>query len=766
MHVTIDFETRSRADLKKVGAYKYAEDPSTSVLCLAWSYSNSDDAFLWHPAFPDARPTKVSVEAIGRAGKPVKRRVVPPELACYEDGIPEEGRDDLAQLFGFILGGGEVHAHNAFFERCIWKLVCVARYGWTPVADPQWRCTAALAASYALPRKLETVAKVLRLPQQKSMEGNRTMLKLSKPAKPTIKHPDREWHNVVQDFLEVFEYCRRDVVVEKAVGASLRPLIPIELETWQLDQEMNERGVLIDRALVEAGVKAVEEEVAEANTQLCELTSGVVNTISQVGELQSWLESNGCPIPNLQMQTIDDWLAGLGPPVPEECRRALMLRRGASRASTKKYASILARVSKDGRVRDLLRYHGASTGRWAGSGIQIQNFPRGNLPSLLGFSREGLSSFVARNGPLMEFFCEEVSSKDRETLRFLYDDPMELLSWILRGAIIAPPGHDLIAADYSAIEACGTLWLADQSDMLDVIRASNRGEGPKLYAVMAGDIYNVDPRTIRKDTIEYLVGKQAVLGLGYQMGAPKFQETCAGYGIRIALDDREALLDAGFEAEVREADAAHEKAADRKVAHAALAAELVPNTITAVRVVAAYRAKNHKVKQLWYDLERAAIEAVRRGNGGEPVSVAAVKFAVRGRFLHCRLPSGRMLSYYNPRLRDEPAPWDENQMLSRLFFEGENSQTRQWCEQKAYGGFLLENIVQALCRDLMRDAMLRLARGGVYRPVMTVHDEIVAEVPEGVGDLAEFEKLVSETEPWAAGLPVVAEGWRGRRYRK
>ena len=766
MHVTIDFETRSRADLKKVGSYKYAADPSTSVLCLAWSYSTSDDTCLWHPAFPDARPAKVSAVVEGRGGRPVNRRIIPPELECYADGIPEEGRDDLARLFGFILSRGEVHAHNAFFERCIWRLVCVDRYGWPGVDDSQWRCTAALAASYALPRKLESVAKVLRLPQQKSMEGNRTMLKLSKPAAPTKREPDRQWHNIVQDFLTTFDYCRQDVVVEKAVGGALRPLPPVELATWQLDQEMNECGVLIDRKLVERAVDMVAEEVEDANKQLSALTSGAVDTIGQIAELQSWLEANGCPIPNLQMQTIDDWLAGLGPPIPEDCRRALELRRGASRASTKKYATTLARLSEDDRVRDLLRYHGASTGRWAGAGIQPQNYPKGNLPSLLGFGKEGLRDFIGRNGPLMEFFCNEVIGKDREILRILYGDPMELLSWILRGTIIAPPGCDLIAADYAAIEACGTLWMADQQDMLDVLRASHRGEGPKLYAVMAGKIYHIDPKTVSKDSVEYFVGKQATLGLGYQMGALKFKVTCAGYGVHIALDDREALLDAGFEEQVRKADSWYEKAADRKQAHAVLVSELIPNAVTAGKVVATYRAENHRVKQLWYDLERAAIEAVRRGPGGEPVSAARVKFGMRGRFLHCRLPSGRLISYYNPKLREEPPPWDETQMLTRLFFEGENSQTRQWCEQKAYGGFLLENIVQALCRDLMRDAMLRLKAGGVYRPVLTVHDEIVAEVPEGVGDLTEFEALLTETEPWAAGFPVAAEGWRGKRYRK
>jgi DNA polymerase len=766
MYVTIDFETRSKADIRKVGSYKYAADPSTAVLCLAWSYSWSEDVFLWHPAFPEARPSLVSMEVLGRGGKMVRRRVVPPELVKYEHGLPEEGQGDLAQLFDFIRKGGEVHAHNAFFERCIWKLVCVARYGWTQVQDHQWRCTSALAASYALPRKLEAVAKVLRLPVQKSMEGNRTMLKLSKPAAPTKSNPEREWHNVTQDFLTTFAYCKQDVIVEKAVAVALRPLPPIELETWQLDQRMNEYGVRIDRALVARAVDMVAGEVDDANEELGMLTGGVVSSVAQIDELRIWLEAHGCPIPNLQMQTIDDWLADKGPPISDDCRRALELRRGASRASTKKYASILARICEDDRVRDLLRYHGASTGRWAGAGIQPQNFPRGDLPSLLGFSKEGLRAFIKRNGPLMEFFCTEVLNKSREDLRLLYDDPMVLLSWILRGVIIAPEGADLIAADYAAVEARGVLWMADQQDMLDVLTASDRGEGPKLYAVMAGDIYHVDPWSISKESAEYLVGKQAILGLGYQMGPPKFKDTCAGYGIHIALDAREALLDAGFEERVREADASSPKAAERKAAHAALAAKLIPNAITAEQVVATYRTKNYKVKQLWSDLERAAIEAVHRGPGGEPVRVARVMFAMRGRFLHCKLPSGRLLSYYNPTLRLEPAPWDETQRLARLFFEGENSQTRQWCEQKAYGGFLLENIVQATCRDLMRDAMLRLKDGGVYTPVLTVHDEIVAEVAEDAGDLAEFEALLTKTEPWAAGFPVAAEGWRGKRYRK
>jgi DNA polymerase len=262
--------------------------------------------------------------------------------------------------------------------------------------------------------------------------------------------------------------------------------------------------------------------------------------------------------------------------------------------------------------------------------------------------------------------------------------------------------------------------------------------------------------------MQYQTGKQAILGLGYQMGAPKFVATCAGYGIRIPLDAREVLVDAGHLELVARVARDSRTPEQRDAALRQLKAELCPEVVTGEEVVRAYREGHPRVRELWRNLEDAAIEATRRGPTAEPVVCGLTRWAVRGRFLHCRLPSGRLLSYAAPRVVTEETRWGPR---PKLKFWGVNSYTRKWEEQSTYGGKLTENVVQALCRDLMAEAMKRAEAAG-YPTVLSVHDEIVAEVPEGFGSVAEFESLMSEVPTWAAGMPVAAEGWRGRRYKK
>jgi DNA polymerase len=726
--VTIDFETRSASDIKH-GAYRYAQDASTEVMCLAILFPDEAEAVLWHPEYPSLV-------------------------------WPERGHRHLVRLFRLIEQGILVEAHNVGFERAIWKYVGVDRLEWPEVPPNQWRCSAALAASFALPRSLEGASRALGLVQEKDNAGHKVMMKVSKPraalkadlelvaanrfgdkkrwkeiTKPKSAYALRElypdiqevqrinpWHEKAVELQALFDYCQQDVVVEHAISSRLGYNLPAaELGVWQLDQEMNERGVLLDMEMVHAALKVSDECKELADARISELTNG---TVVSLGQRQAFMDFvNSQPgdgyIENTQKPTIEEALKH--PTMwSQKAYEALELRQSQAKTSTKKYTAMANVVCHDGRARGLLAYHGADTGRWAGRLIQPQNFPRGDV-------KESIDSL-----------CEAVLTGDREYLDLLYGDPMKVLSSALRGAMTASDGYDLICADYSAIEARGLFWISGDEDALNVFR-----RGHDIYKDMASSIYRVHYDQVSPDQRQ--MGKQAILGLGYQMGAAKFADTCQGYGIEI---------DEEF----------------------------------AKRVVGTYRSSHQAVKDFWYGIEHAAQEAASPGSPG--VTFGRLRLFVEDDFLKIRLPSGRCLHYYEPRVQRVISKWqdDERQELyatalredwsveraeaaglnvkTQLTFLGINSQTRKFGRQQTYGGKLTENIVQALSRDVMAEALLWVAASGVYVPLLTVHDEVIAEVAEGCGSVEEFEQLISRLPDWATGFPLAAEGWRGKRYRK
>jgi len=465
---------------------------------------------------------------------------------------------------------------------------------------------------------------------------------------------------------------------------------------------------------------AAEQDAAK---QLEELTDGEVDKATRRGAFKQWLRGEGVAIPTklakqidaegeeelVEKETIDaEHLRGViaEAGLPDHVERAIRIWLAVNKASTKKYRAMLNRLGADDRVREVLRYRAASPGRWGGAGIQPQNLPR-NCP-----------------GPEeMEKVCQDLRTGDYELIRILYgqDEVMPLLSRALRGAITAAPGHRLIVADYSAIEARGTFWVSGHDEGLKAFRKIDSGAWPghDIYTWQATKILLRE--VTKEDKNDRQVwGKVPVLGCGYQMGPPKLVDYAASMGAEITEDQ-------------------------------------------AQKIVYAYRRDHWPVKEFWYEAERCAIEAVRRGNGGDVVSMAGgkIKWAVRGAFLHCRLPSGRLLSYFRPKVE-----WDKKFGRPKLTFLGHATyKPGLWTRCSTYGGKLTENIVQALCRDIMRDAMLR-ARAAGYPIVLTVHDEIAAEAPHGEGSLEEFERLLSQAPSWADGFPIAVEGWERERYGK
>lgn len=293
--------------------------------------------------------------------------------------------------------------------------------------------------------------------------------------------------------------------------------------------------------------------------------------------------------------------------------------------------------------------------------------------------------------------------RDPELLEMLFGDPMVALSSTLRSMIVPAQGKRLLVVDFNAIEARVLAWLAGEQEPLDVFAT-----GQCIYCHAATSIYG---RTITKaDKDERQIGKVAVLALGYQGGVGAFQTMAAAY--RVEIEDE--LAD---------------------------------------QIKVKWRKANKNIVRFWYDLEAAANNAVR--HRGHVFDAGPITFKCHGDFLFAKLPSGRRLAYYQPRLGN-----------SGLEFWGTDSRLGgRWAKLDTYGGKLAENITQAVARDLLADAMLRVEAAG-YPVVMHVHDEIVSEVPKDFGSLAEFEQLICQMPDWATGLPMAVEGFECERYRK
>src|ERR1035437_8485880 len=577
---TIDFESRSACSLRKCGAWKYSLDSTTEVLCLGYRLPSWDEGRveLWLPAFPHL-------------------------------DIPEsDDSEALYELLEWISNGQLVEAHNCWFERSLWRNILEPRNAFPPVPDKQWRDSAAKAASHALPRSLEDAIDALGLDEHKDATGHKLMMKVSKPRKPRKKEREAGvtgllWWESEELFEQLWKYCIQDVLAEASLSAALPDLNDQESALYVLDQQINERGFQLDQEAVTTALTLINRETFRLNAELKTLTKGKVAKATQRAQMLRWFEGEGLDLEDTQAKTIEDTLA-LSGTLSSAARRGLQIVQSLGKSSTAKYEKMQDWMAPDGRVRGGLIYHGASTGRWVGAGVQPHNMPRGTIKD------QGAHWLKLKMGKI--------------------DNVMLALSEGLRGVIIAGPGQQLYVADYSAIEARVVMWLAGQEDALDIFR---RGED--IYLDMASTIYH---RVCTKDDHpkERQLGKATILGCGFQMGASRFVDTAALYGITIDEDFSKGVVDA-------------------------------------------YRAKYPKVKVLWYDMEQAAVDALHQDNEGISVFCGAdnsrIGWLLDGRFLYCILPSGRRLAYPNPQLTPRKTPWGETRM--QLSYMGVDSHTHQ-----------------------------------------------------------------------------------------
>jgi len=442
--LSVDFESRSTVDLRKTGVYPYAVDPTTSLWCMAYALGKGE-VQLWLPGFP-----------------------VPGEIQYALD----EGMD--------------FRAWNAQFERVMWACIGVIDHGFPRVPRECWVDTAAEAAAMSLPRGLGKAAQVLGTGHQKDDGGHRLMLQM---AKPRTRDP-LTWWDQPEKVARLADYCQQDVETERAIAYKLRRLSESETATYQLDQQANDRGVRIDVPLVKALKALADEAVARANARLVEISEGAIEAVTNPQNVLRWLRGTGLPLEDLTKQTVAEALDG---DLTPEQREVLQIRADAGKTSVKKLEAMLQWAGPDDRARGMLLYHGAGTGRWAGKGIQPQNFPRPTvedperyIPQVLEGDYDGIEEAVG---------------------------VMELVPSLLRSCLVAGEGSRFLCADFSAIEGHVTAWLAGQDT------------GMLSYEQMAGAIFGMDPENVEKDSMERQVGKVAVLGCGFGMGWKKYQET-------------------------------------------------------------------------------------------------------------------------------------------------------------------------------------------------------------------------------------------------
>lgn len=719
-----DFETRSATDLKKSGVYRYAEDPTT----MAWGFA------YWFTK--DAKP------------------VTP--MRQWRPGYP-----DPQDVLAHVASGGRVIAHNAAFERTIWNWIMRRLYPhWPTMHIHQQNCTMARAASVALPQGLDKLGIAMRQNYQKDMKGSALMMKMAKPRR---FNPDGSitWWDAPEDVDANMAYCEQDVRTETEADGNL-PQLSVEWEqVWRFDQIINERGVTIDTYAVERSAQLVEYAKKQNDRVMREITGRAVSKCSKDKETIAWLNSRGVECTSLAKGEIDDVVFLASCRMDDKAQDAIKLRQAAWKTSTAKYRAMQQCVSFDDRIRGMLNFHGASTGRWAGRLVQPQNFPRVDPDD------KELQVKIA--------FLHELLNNKALTPRDMYDmieavygplEPLNLLSKALRSMLKSAKGKKLVGGDFSNIEGRVNSWLAGESWKLQAFREYDAGTGPDLYKLAYARSFGVSVDSVGKGQ-KRQIGKVQELGLGYQGGVGAYISMGATYGVNPFNLSKPVYDATPSEQWDATAEQYHAWGVNRY--------GLFEREWTALKVlVDNWRRANSRVVQAWWDYQDAAIEAVAAPGNVVYVADGKVSYYSDGRCLWCVLPSGRMLCYHDPELVEEYVEYVDkktgerkHRLKRKVTFWGTDSKTKQWTKQSLYGGLQCENIVQATSCDLLVDAMFRVENAG-YPVILTVHDEIVSEVDEDRSDLNEddFAQLMSVLPQWADGLPVSVGAWEDTRYVK
>lgn len=741
-HATMDFETYSEAGciwdedartwrappgstkkgLQAVGAVAYAEHPSTEVLTLSYRLPGGD-VRRWRPGLPDPQA-----------------------------------------LFDHLAAGGLVEAHNVMFERSIWHYVCTQRYGWPPLPPEQLRCSMAKARVNNLPGALGNLTDVLPVTVKKNPDGKRLLNKFSVPQKPTKARPSTRIlpGDDPEDAERLYAYCDDDVRAEEEVSALMMPLSVNELRFWLLDQQINWRGLGVDRQSVRNMIYVLEQAQDRYGTRCREITGGFGP--GQVKELIGWLSARGVSLGSLDAEAVEEALETPG--LADDCREVLRIRQLVGSASVKKLYAFERSANTDDRVRNVITHHGARTGRPTGELVQPLNLPKAGpdliycgcgkpharrdicpwcgvpvVPGARAYAWPDVPKGYADNP--VDHVQTIMASRSLDAVEWFFGDALLAISGCVRGMIVAGPGHDLIASDYSAIEAVVTAMLSGCRWRIEAFRARRDIYLASCAAMGLGmtyedyEAYKAEHGSHHPDRQKK--GKPAELGLGFGGWVGAWRQ----------FDKSNAFTDD----EVK-------------------------------RLILDWREASPEIVEMWggqsrgkpwdpdarlerFGFEGAFINAVQYP--GTSFTSHGITFFMRGDALIIRLLSGRELTYHSPRLWPSTRGYDQPGTLSITYMTWNSNPKygpQGWVAMNTYGGRLAENIIQATAHDIQRYGIEALEAAG-YPIVLHVYDENVAEVPHGFGSIEEFETIMSTMPPWAADWPVRASGgWRGRRYRK
>ena len=648
--MSIDLETYSDVDISKCGAYKYAESENFEILLFGVSIDGGDVQVF--------------------------------DLACG-DTIPD---DILAALSDYTV---TKWAFNANFER-----ICLSNWlrkhhpahfkGYSIPEDPaskyldpaSWKCTMIWSAYMGLPLSLEGVGAVLKLQDQKMKEGKNLIKYFCCPCKPTRVNGGRT-RNLPEhapDKWETFKtYNKRDVDVEMAIKQRLSkfPVPDFVWEEYHLDQEINDRGIMLDMDVVENAISFDEKSKAELMIAMQNITN--LDNPNSVVQMKQWLSDNGIEAESLGKKDV----AAMIKDTDGDVAAALKLRLQLAKSSVKKYQAMQNAVCKDGRAHGMFQFYGANrSGRWAGRLIQLQNLPQNHMNDLAD-ARE-----LVRTG-------------DYDSLELLYDDIPDTLSQLIRTAFSARPGYKFMVSDYSAIEARVLAYLAGET-----WRSKVFAEGKDIYCASASQMFGVPVEKHGINSHLRQKGKIAELALGYS----------GSVGALISM----GALDMGLTED-----------------------ELQP-------LVDSWRASNPNITAFWWNVDNAVKTAIKMK---VPTEVNGIKFLCRSGMLFIKLPSGRTLSYVKPRIGENRFGGES------VTYEGIGS-TKKWERIESYGPKFVENIVQAVSRDLLCFAMRNLSHCFICGHV---HDELIIECSQDV-DYKSICNIMSRSPDWMPDILIRGDG--------
>ena len=626
--------------------------------------------------------------------------------------VPASIVDDL------IHGTATVSAFNANFER-----VCLSHWiartysrNFYFLNPKNWRCSMVQSLYHGMPGKLDTLTKALSPDKanQKMSEGKDLIRYFCQPCKPTKANGGRI-RNLPEHAPEKWElfktYNKTDVEVERKASLFLNNW-PVPQHIWDrhiLDQIINDRGVQVDEQLARSATKCAEMDMERLIDRTKEIT-GLENPNSEK-QIKSWLLQQGIEAKSIDKEHIDQLLKG---GIPGNVREFLHLRQSMAKASIKKYGTILGALNADSRIRGALQFYGAHSGRWSGRLYQLHNLVR-ITAMLKDLSKEEMETDL-------DYARSLIKTCEFELAALIYGSLSMVVSNLVRTVLVAKPRCKFINCDMSQIEARLLAWAAENTWALEAFQS-----GKDIYIAVAEQMYRVPAGTIVKGDERRQRGKTTQLACGYQ----------GSVGAMRKMDKEKALKEE----------------------------EMLP-------LVKQWRKANPKIVAFWRDLESAALQAVKgkttvqvtttlesaSGNIERPYP-CNIRFVYDRGFLRMELPSGRSIFYARPEI--EVNEWGKEAVT----YQGVDGITKQWVKINAYGGMYTAHAIQGLAWDIICMGVEGAEAAG-YKVILTIHDEILAEVPENFGSAEELIKIMSRIPDWAPGLPLAADGGESKYYHK